>query len=460
MGMSVLKSHNVNGTRYTPDGWFGRPSQDGDSSLILPIEDLSLIDPFSKAFDVQRGDEPGLSIVVPWCDLDLTDENLLRGVLRGYFWPILRNQLEVVIETERIKTCLNASSLEGEIKKIGGDIEKEILPLVELAKWSGSLNKGDFVTLLTPDVNGAWVWSQDLFPENSLDSIRERYQRGSAIAIRVPVVICEKAAQPRQTHFDILFVRDGSEHSGIPVFIREGIIIPDVRRRGAGVLRGIRSIVVAEDGPIAAFLGDSENPAHTQWQKDGAIFKGKYEDGAKILDFVIHSVLQIVRIISEQDKKEDRTLLSDLFSIPAPPEEQETRTRERKAEKQGTESDEPTPPESRPKPFVIDKISGGFVVRNSDANGSPPPRVILIRTAYQVRRGNPFKKYHPADFDLSRQTMTTQLEGATILEKGKNSLRVRIDNSDFRIEVTGFDPKRDVRVEVRQQEDHNADSDA
>jgi hypothetical protein len=175
---------------------------------------------------------------------------------------------------------------------------------------------------------------------------------------------------------------------------------------------------------------------------------------------VKRAVHEIINILCERDKKEDRTLLVDLFAITAPPEEQESRTREKKKpEDKGKEPEEPTPPEPRPRPFVIDRMEGGFVVRNGDMNGAPPPGVLLIRAAYHVRRGNPFKKYHPADFDFS-QRMKTQLEGARVLDKKENKLRVSINNRDFRIEVTGFDPKRDVRVEVRRQEDNNAGPDA
>lgn len=150
MGMAVLKSHDVNGTRYAPDGWLGRPPDNGDNGLILPIEDAAFIDSFSKTFDVQRGDDPGLTIVVPWCDIDLTDENLVRAVLRGYFWPILRGQLEVIVETGSIQTILDASSLENEIRKIGNDLEREILPLVELAKWANSLNASQLRHAVNP----------------------------------------------------------------------------------------------------------------------------------------------------------------------------------------------------------------------------------------------------------------------------------------------------------------------
>ncbi len=459
MGMSILKSHNVNGTRYTPDGWLGQQCECSDEDLILPIEDGNFINSFCQAFDIQRGDDPGLTIVVPWYDLDFTDDNLVRAVLRDYFWPILRSQLEVIVETGSIETLLDATSLEGEIRKINGELEREILPLIELAKFAGRLSDSDYIQLKSPITNRSWQWSKAFFPEDSLDDMRKRYERGDKIAIRVPVSVREKNQSPRNSFFDVFLYRDGTEQSGRPVFIREGIIIPDVRTPRT---RGVRSIVNVEDGPLAAFLGDSENPAHTQWQKDGGKFRGKYVSGATDLKFVIQSVHEIVNIICEQDKKEDRTLLADLFSIAAPPEDQGSQTREKKKPEgkgKGPDVPPPFPPPSNPRSFVIDRIQGGFVVHNGETNGLLLSKALSIRVAYQVRRGNPFKKYHPADFDLS-QRIKTQLKGATVLEKKENRLRIKIDSQDFRIEVTGFDPKRDLRVEVRKQEEDNAGTDA
>ena len=179
--------------------------------------------------------------------------------------------------------------------------------------------------------------------------------------------------------------RDGSG-KGASVFIGRVLLSLTCAPR----TRGIRAIVNAEDGPIAAFLGDSENPAHTQWQHDGANFRGKYTSGKSDLEFVKRAVHEIINILCERDKKEDRTLLVDLFAITAPPEEQESRTREKKKpEDKGKEPEEPTPPEPRPRPFIIDRIEGGFVVRNGDINGAPPGGM-LIRAAYR-QRGSPFK---------------------------------------------------------------------
>ncbi|HSB04090.1 MAG TPA: hypothetical protein VLK23_02775, partial [Thermodesulfobacteriota bacterium] len=76
------------------------------------------------------------------------------------------------------KTILDASSLEEEIRKIGGNLEKEILPLIELAKWSGKLTESDFAVLKKPEPSRGWQCSRDLFPEESLATIRSRYEIG------------------------------------------------------------------------------------------------------------------------------------------------------------------------------------------------------------------------------------------------------------------------------------------
>lgn len=415
MGMAVLKSHDVNGVRYAPDGWLGQIPENSQDEPVLPIEDATFIDQFSHAFDIQRGDDPGLTIVVPWCDLELTDEDIVRAVLRGYFWPILRGELEVIVEARAIETRLDANSLEREIHKIGNDLEREVLPLVELAQWAGAIDESEVISLRMPDRSRAWQWTRELLGEHPMKDLRQRYERGEKIAIRVPVCVREKKQASRDTFFDVFLFRDGSEQSGRPVFIREGIIIPDVR---APRTRGVRAIVTAEDGPIAAFLGDSENPAHTQWQKDGANFRGKYVSGASDLQFVMRSVHEIVAILTDEEGADKHAVWVNLFSIPIVTEEEKAKTKSpKKQEKEGPEPEEPTPPEPRPlRPFVIERIEGGFVVRSGERDGSAPPEALLIRAAYHVRRGNPFRKYHPADFDFS-QPMKIQAKAATIVQR-------------------------------------------
>jgi hypothetical protein len=79
----------------------------------------------------------------------------------------------------------------------------------------------------------------------------------------------------------------------------------------------------------------------------------------------------------------------------------------------------PTPPEPRPKQFIIDRIEGGFVVRNGDLHGSFTQVTDHLRCV-SIRRGNLSRNIiKPTS---TSQHMKMQLHGATAIEKKENRL--------------------------------------
>lgn len=97
VGQCILKSHQINGSSYIPDGWYGWTEDvllDGEAKdfLHMPIgshHNQTLIDNFRETFNVKRQDDPGLSIVVPFVDDDINCNEIVKAVLDDYFWPIL-----------------------------------------------------------------------------------------------------------------------------------------------------------------------------------------------------------------------------------------------------------------------------------------------------------------------------------------------------------------------------------
>ena len=75
-----------------------------------------------------------------------------------------------------------------------------------------------------------------------------------------------------------------------------------------------------------------------------------------------------------------------------------------------------------------------------------PPDSLRIEVAYEVRRGDPFNKYSPLDFDLSANSLRVSVEGARVREQGPNWLEIAVFADTFTVRVQGFDPRRDVRV--------------
>lgn len=447
MGKTVLKSHYLDKGQsgYYQDGYFGRKNE--NNALVLPLEEEEVVKQFSRDFDLHRGDEPGLSIVVPWPDPEINEKAIVKAVLKQYFYPILTGQLDVVVETTDFEEILEADNLIEITDNFGGDISDEMSPLIKLAKWARQLEDDERVTLQMPYPHRGWRWSEDLFPDGVMESLREHYVNSDRIAFRIPVTVRKKDDQsPDQaTYFDVYLQRDPSEQAGQPIFVREGIIISNVH---APRSRAVRAIVVAEDQPIASFLRDAENPAHTEWQHDGTNFRGKYKAGAGDLHFVKRSVYEIVRAIISVDDKEDRTILADFFSIPKEDEEQEESNtpHNKPSEPHGREEEpQPAPPPPRPRGFRIGRVEGGFsVVPSSDE--SQIPRRLDIRVAYSVRRGSPIRRYDRSDFELDKEPIQVESEGLSIDECSENRVLITIKNKNFGLHITGFDIKRDLYV--------------
>jgi hypothetical protein len=446
MGKSVLKCHYV-GDRYCQDGYYGVLTRDG-GALVMPVVDPSVIEHFRSVFRLRRDAEPGLSVVVPWPDVDITPESLVRAVVHDYFQPILKGELQVVIESPSTEIRLQKDSLLPEVKRIGGALAQELEPILELADWTRSVPEGEKRTLHIPDPARGLAWGREIFPEGLASDLQSRFERLERIAVRVPVTVRKKGEGPRESFFEVFLVRDPSESSGRPTFIREGVIVPKV---DAPRSRGVRALVLADDGPLASFLRDAENPSHTEWQHDSSNFRGKYVSGRTDLTFVKRSVREIVRLLSETETKEDRTLLADFFSLPL--QDGIRSPAPKPTDEEGSES--PFPPGPRPAavPFRVQKVHGGFSVL--PGGGSSPPRLFEVLAAYDVRRGNPLRRYRKSDFILSAPPIKLEPppRGLKIVGYKDNGVLVEVLSPEFSLHLVGFDRYRDLYVRVEPRED-------
>ena len=76
------------------------------------------------------------------------------------------------------------------------------------------------------------------------------------------------------------------------------------------------------------------------------------------------------------------------------------------------------------------------------------PLYLKATIAYDVSRGDPFKRYMPLDFDCSKMSSSMQSIGAEIYSLGPNSISIKVSEPGFRIQVDGFDANRDVVVRI------------
>lgn len=444
MGHTILKSHKMDGSNYAPDGYYGNKNQ--DNALMLPITDKKTLADFCKDFNISRVNQSGLSIVVPYVDSEITAQHLKRAVISGYFHPILNGELIVEIDVANHKYQIDAKSLLAETAALE-DVEKDgLIPLIGFADWvvHHSIGK-EYV--LSPCILDAPIWSDDLIPQEILGNMRNDLDTGKSMAFYVGIRLHEKGKKPVMSYFNVYMRQDGFK-SGRPIFIREGITISDIR---ASRSPGVRSLVIVEDKPLATLLGDSENPAHTQWQKDSSNFKNKYESGKDYIEFVTKIVSNIVNALGAQEEQKDPYLFADIFSLPLDAIEGDDDGLFNTPQPKDGKKSGGKPPKINPKkkPFQISKIKGGFKVTPSDLKIEPQTQLRVL-VAYDLRKGNPLDKYRPSDFELGKPPIKYKdsQRGINIIKVEENQILLEVTDSDFQLTVNGFDDRRDLVVKV------------
>jgi len=455
VGQSVLKHHKLNGAPYTPDGWFG--CYNGDR-LLMPIDNDSapdIVTEFTTTFNLKRSTETGLSVVIPYVSDEIENQAIVTSIVEDYFWAILKESLVLSIISPDGEFSIEKGSLAAIAATLGFD--DELRAKIELAKWAASVEPDDLIQINAPRPTAPPKWDECLIDPELRVQLRKSLEAEEQIAIRVPLTIRERTidGQEAETYYDVFLQRNAQAKSGRPVFIREGIIVPGA---SSNKRPGTLALVIAEDPALAAFLGDAEGPAHTEWSANAEDFKNKYVYGVQTLYFVKNTIGGIIDILDESSKQEDRTLLLDFFSIPVPTEGPERKSR--KPKKDGDETEDiPIDIKSNPKRFRVGKVEGGFTISNAE-KAVKLPAILDVKVFYDRRGGT--ARYSPYDFRLDKPPFVFKGKGFLDdkIEARENRLKAQIIDPEFKLTVMGFDIKRDVLVKpsVTEMESENATS--
>ena len=324
---------------------------------------------------------------------------------------------------------------------------KDVLGRLDLARWAIRQTGDSFIPLKEPEPGRAPKLREDLFDSGHLERIKQLFAEGKRLAFHVPVSIQRSDSKAfRHTGYSVFIERDEALERAEDYFIRQGITIPEVTSLKH---KGIRAIVSITDPVLSSFLGDAENPAHTDWERNNKWFKKRYRLGASTLDYVKSSPRELVKILTKPKKGRDENLLRHIFSLPFIAAEQpggKGREPNASGNQEGTH-EKPINGIFGSTPLQLTAIKGGFsLTRNT--NTETLPKNIILQMAYEVRSGNPFKKYTPLDFDVAAPPIRIALEGARILLSKQNMIHLEVQEMNFRISVTGFDMHRDLRIKT------------
>ncbi len=423
MGRSVLRSHRLDDSDYHGDGYFGVPFED-HPSFILPIDDTTIVEKFSSVFRLKRKNESGLSVIVVWPDPEIKEEAIIQAVCENYFYTILNDKLTVMIETPQKQVLLGKKDLLSEVTKHAE--LSNIAPMIGLAQWATSGNALEHMFTLNPHPRqGPYSWQKSAFPAEMLDTLRGKFQNRERVAIRVPLSVRKRNCPIEDSYFDVYVTFTDSDEPIDPAFIREDILIGDVRPRTPR--GGLLSMVVIDHEPLAAFLRLSENPSHTQWQTNRV--KKDYVYAPGLIAFVTNSVRQIYSLAMSAEETEDKKILADLFPKPGI----------------GGNGNG-----ARRKQYVrITAADHGFSVGPGRQRLEIDDQVkIQVAYADNSRTRSALGRYTRDDFQFGQKPIQHRLEGAEVVELAENQMVIRILNPTFNVTVTGFDYNRDIIVDA------------
>ena len=336
---------------------------------------------------------------------------------------------------------------------------QKIIPYITLAVKGIESDESSSFELQLSGHPSRPTWSKDyLGKDKALQIYKSLNSRNQFVKIRCPIYVQPNSIkQATRSYFDIYLMKDLEDGSHRPLFIREGITIPDER---ISKVKGYTSVVVIEAGRLATLLGDSENPAHTEWEKNATKFKGKYKWGHSTINFVRNSVNNILKLLSQGDEEADSSILSDIFYINFPENDEDVpETRKKRKKKTPGSTVEPPivdAPTRKPRYYKITKADGGFTVSSGNL-ASESLRIYTVSVAYDfvgASKKSALKKYDKNDFDFSRKksVVISEHSGIEDIELSGNQIKFTAISSDFYLKAINFDKNRDIVVNVDSEE--------
>lgn len=450
MGQAITRIHALGGTEFEPEGFFHDVT--ASAELQMPFEGNDRIDAFIKDFGLERKKEPGLSIVVPYPFDKVSAREILRSVIVHYFYSILRNELEVSVEGPDLLathvSSKNINAISATLMWNGSRKEKKHAPPpFPFSDWAIEQQRAGMpFTLQLAGVDKVPEWNSTLIPESDLVRLRDRFQRGDRIAVRVPMTIEEKGGVKLNSHFDVFIEQDLGMERGDDYFIRGGMTISRISTISGQ--RGIRGLVVVDEPTLSAFLGDAEGPAHTEWGTGEARPDATYVKWKSRIGFVKNSINKLLMLLAPPPEELDENWLRDIFSVEAPIKGGQKKKKGLGKRKQADDPlPPPPPPPGRPKTFDTIKVKGGFRVTSVDGEHTPPTS-IRLRVAYDIPDGNPFDVYSPFDFTFDTKGLSdfkVQQKGVALSGR-ENTLVLTVMAPEFDVTVTGFDQLRDLYI--------------
>lgn len=472
VGKATLKFHtDAEYVTWAPDGWFGCKVEQSDPRKMqkTPITDAEFISTFREDFNIERQNQPGTSIAIPFINLsedaenegaEFNQRNLVRAVLRNFLVAIHEGKLKVVVQVGKsgTETVIDKSSVEAYANFLPSPGDRDALVTTShhdliLSTQNPSFPESQKFQLSSPGDNP--VWSRSMFTDEQLQAIRKLLHEKKPCEITIPMPIRAKGADGAvsvgSAKFKVVIKREDLPKALPPVFYRVGLLIDSV---ASSTLNNYIAAVLIDRDKLADLLVAAEPPSHSKWNYDTDRVAKEYDKPRSHIRFVSYAVREILNTLASFDQSVNWDPLSDVFGIKKQkPGDGNNNASKPDDDNKGNDAggDDQTPSEKL-RIVAITEINGtakGIKAKSGEGLEKVAddkfPFKAKFSVGYDTFRG---LDWSPNDFDLGKKTGGVSIErteGSVEFSATGNQVVLTIkDKTPFTFTITGFDPNRDI----------------
>ena len=202
-GQTCLKTHEIAGRTYLPYAFYQKSAA---RAYELPLEEEDALQSFRRDFKLERTNEAGLSVVIPFPYPEITETGLVEAAIEHYFFPILAGRLVVRINDQTLdETSILPIAERIESRRLR-DIAKSLAFAAEIQRFPNEAIQVVDEPLHLNSLSSR-VPSEAFSPEH-LARLREDFHNDKLVALRVPVLIEPRTGASESSFVTIYLKRD------------------------------------------------------------------------------------------------------------------------------------------------------------------------------------------------------------------------------------------------------------
>ncbi len=387
-------------------------------------------------FDLHRGKEPGLSVIIPFPDDDLTPDEIIKAVIENTFHQIITGHLIVQVED----TIIDPKTIFRLADKAGLEKLKSAMTL------SADIKQKTFPSFSPRPETATQRLKAEHFSDATVEELRKRWATGDIVAIDLPVRIAKKGAARSEMGSVHLFVRR-EQNSDLrkETYVRGRVT---VRLRPIANRINCVALLVTDAGIASTFLGDAEPPAHDHWYINRV--RADYQNPRLPLQRILYSLRDLLDLLEqgEADQPIKDAFVEYLWTV--------RREEEKEPEPRPKPPPAPLPPPipvppATVTPHRLHRIDGGFAYsyqpEDPEAEDADGARILV---SYRRRTGKKAPK--SVKFRDFTDELPVEETGSADLDQVPEPRRVLFKLANispgYELRVTGFDTNRDLELRL------------